>query len=66
MGRTIFHWRWTNSLPSVHYALYQFSDMATLRKRLESPDFKLLVADFDQAWPQVTRSRDFIETVQET
>jgi hypothetical protein len=48
----------------VHYALYQFSDMTALRDRLDSPDFKLLVADFDQAWPHVTRSRDMIETVQ--
>jgi hypothetical protein len=39
--------------------------MATLRKRLDSPDFKMLIADFDQAWPQVTRSRDLIETVQQ-
>jgi hypothetical protein len=59
-------WRfWSRIDPSVHYALYQFKDMATLRNRLESPDFKMLVADFDQAWPQVTRSRDLIETVQE-
>ena len=59
-------WRlWSRSDPSVHYALYQFSDMTALRNRLDSPDFKLLVADFDQAWPQVTRSRDMIETVQQ-
>ena len=59
-------WRlWSRSDPAVHYALYQFSDMTTLRNTLEGPGFKLLVADFDQAWPQVTRSRDMIETVQE-
>ena len=59
-------WRfWSRSDPSVHYALYQFRDMATLRSTLESPDFKLLIADFDAAWPQVTRSRDLIEAVQE-
>jgi hypothetical protein len=59
-------WRfWSRSDPSVHYALYQFNDMATLRKRLDSPDFKMLIADFDRAWPQVTRSRDLIETVQQ-
>jgi hypothetical protein len=40
--------------------------MATLRNGLDSPDFKMLVADFDQAGPRVTRSRDLIETVQET
>ena len=59
-------WRfWSRSDPSVHYALYRFSDMATLRSRLDSADFKLLVADFDQAWPKVARSRDLIESVQE-
>jgi hypothetical protein len=60
-------WRfWSRSDASVHYALYQFKDMATLRDRLDSSDFKLLIADFDQAWPEVTRSRDLIESVQET
>jgi hypothetical protein len=59
-------WRfWSRSDPSVHYALYQFNDVATLRKTLEAPGFKVLVADFDQAWPHVTRSRDLIEAVQE-
>jgi hypothetical protein len=58
-------WRfWSRT--SVHYALYRFSDMATLRSRLDSADFKLLVADFDQAWPKVARSRDLIEAVQES
>src|SRR5262249_10884887 len=51
-------WRfWSRSDSSVHYALYQFKDMATLRDRLDSPDFKLLIADFDQAWPGVTQPR---------
>jgi hypothetical protein len=60
-------WRfWSRSDPSVHYAFYQFSDVATLRSRIESPEFKLLVADFDAAWPHVTRTRDLIEAVQET
>ena len=59
-------WRlWSRSDPSVHYAFYQFKDVATLRARLDSPDFKVLVADFDQAWPQVPRTRDLIEAVQE-
>ena len=59
-------WRfWSRSDPSVHYAMYEFKDMATLRERLDSSDFKLLIADFDQAWPGVTRSRDLIESVQE-
>ena len=48
----------------MHYALYQFADVATLRARLEEPGFKELVADFDQAWPQVPRTRDLLEGVQ--
>jgi hypothetical protein len=60
-------WRfWSRSDPSVHYAFYQFPDVATLRSSIESPEFKLLVADFDAAWPHVTRTRDLIEAVQET
>jgi hypothetical protein len=59
-------WRfWSRSDASVHYAIYQFKDMATLRSRLDAPGFKMLIADFDQAWPQVIRSRDMIESVQE-
>ena len=57
-------WRlWSRSDRSVHYALDQFADMATLRARLDEPGFKELVADFDQAWPQVPRTRDLIEAV---
>ena len=59
-------WRfWSRSDPGVHYAVYQFTDMKTLRARIDSPDFQVLVADFDKAWPHVTRSRDLIEAVQE-
>lgn len=59
-------WRfWSRSDASVHYAFYQFPDMDTLRARLAAPDFTLLIADFDAAWPQVTRSRDLVELVQQ-
>src|SRR5262252_5819297 len=40
------------------------ADKATLRARLDEPGFKELVADFDQAWPQVPRTRDLLEAVQ--
>jgi hypothetical protein len=59
-------WRfWSRSDPSVHIAQYQFNDMATLQRRLDAPDFKLLVADFNAAWPHVSRSRDLLELMQE-
>jgi hypothetical protein len=58
-------WRfWSRVEPSVHYAMYQFRDMAALKARIDSADFKILVEDFDNAWPSVTRTRDLIESVQ--
>jgi hypothetical protein len=58
-------WRlWSRSDPSVHYALYQFADMTALRTALGAPGFKELVDDFDQAWPNVPRTRDMMEAVQ--
>jgi hypothetical protein len=50
----------------VHYAVYQFPDMARLDAALKSDGFKRLVADFDQAWPGgVTRTRDMLNVVEE-
>jgi hypothetical protein len=50
----------------VHYAVYQFADMARLDAALKSNEFKGLVADFDQAWPSgVTRTRDMVTMVEE-
>ena len=59
-------WRfWSRVDPSVHYAMYQFRDLAALRERIDSTDFKkTLVEDYDKAWPNVTRTRDLIENVQ--
>jgi len=58
-------WRfWSRSDPSVHYAMYQFGDVAKLKERISSPDFKDLVDDFNQAWPNVPRTRDLLENVQ--
>lgn len=57
-------WRfWSRSDASTHYAVYQFSDVKTLRQRLGSPDYNLLIADFDGAWPHIQRSRDLVELV---
>ena len=58
-------WRfWSRSDPSVHYAMYQLADIATLRTLVEAPGFKVLVDDFDAAWPGIPRSRDLVESVQ--
>ncbi len=60
-------WRfWSGAEPGVHYAVYQFADMARLDAALASAAFKSLVADFDRAWPSgVTRSRDKLTLAEE-
>jgi hypothetical protein len=60
-------WRfWSAADAGVHYAVYQFSDMARLDAALKSQAFKGLVADFDAAWPDgVTRTRDMLTMVDE-
>ena len=60
-------WRfWSTADASVHYASYQFADMAQLDAALASDGFKRLVADFDEAWPHgVSRTRDKLNLVEE-
>jgi hypothetical protein len=57
---------WSAADAGVHYAVYQFPDMARLDAALKSDGFKMLVADFDRDWPSgVTRSRDMLNLVEE-
>jgi hypothetical protein len=60
-------WRfWSAADPAVHYAVYQFPDIARLDAAMKSEGFKGLVADFDRASPAgVTRTRDLVEMVEE-
>jgi hypothetical protein len=60
-------WRFWSALDAgVHYAAYQFADLARLDAALASDGFKMLVADFDRAWPHgVSRTRDRLEMVEE-
>jgi hypothetical protein len=59
-------WRgWSDADPLVHYAWYEFDDLASARGILGSEALKRLVADFDKAWgSRVARSRDFVDVVQ--
>jgi hypothetical protein len=59
-------WRgWSDADPLVHYAWYEFEDLASARAILGSAELKRLVADFDRAWgKKVVRSRDFVTIVQ--
>jgi len=60
-------WRFWSALDAgVHYAVYQFADMARLDAALKSEGFKGLVADFDQTSPSgVTRTRDMLTLAEE-
>lgn len=60
-------WRfWSTADAGVHYAVYQFSDMGRLDAALKSVAFKVLVKDFDDAWPSgVTRTRDMLSLAEE-
>jgi hypothetical protein len=57
-------WRcWSRIDASVHYAFYEFDDLAPAQAVLDSPELRTLVAEFDRAWgARVTRTRDLIET----
>jgi hypothetical protein len=60
-------WRfWSTAEVGVHYALYRFPDIASLDAALQSDGFRMLVKDFDDAWPSgVTRTRDKMTMVEE-
>ena len=59
-------WRgWSAVDASVHYAFYEFDDMAHAQSIQGSDALKSLVAEFDRVWGnKVTRSRDFVELIQ--
>ncbi len=59
-------WRgWSDTDRLVHYAFYEFDDMARARAIPGSTEIKALIAEFDRAWgDKVTRSREVVEVVQ--
>jgi hypothetical protein len=59
-------WRgWSAMDATVHYAFYEFDDMARAQAIQGSNALKRLVAEFDRLWGnKVTRSRDFVEVIQ--
>ena len=59
-------WRgWSEADPSVHYAVYEFDDLARLRALPGSAALKALVAEFDRAWgDKVVRTREGVRVVQ--
>jgi hypothetical protein len=59
-------WRgWSEVDPSLHYAVYEFKDIAGVRAIQGSDALKHLVAEFDRVWgDKVRRSRDSVEVIQ--
>jgi hypothetical protein len=59
-------WRgWSDVDPSVHYAVYEFDDIAKVRAIPGSKALKELVAEFDRAWgKKVVRVRESLKVVQ--
>ena len=59
-------WRgWSEVDSSMHYAVYEFKDMASVRAIQGSDPLKRLVAEFDRVWgDRVKRSRDIVEVIQ--
>jgi hypothetical protein len=59
-------WRyWSDTDPSLHHAMYQFTDKAALDRAIEGPELKRLVADFNRDWPDVTRTREVLVLAEE-
>jgi hypothetical protein len=59
-------WRfWSVSEPSLHQATYEFADQAALDSAMGGAALKSLVAEFDRAWPEVTRTREVLVLAEE-
>jgi hypothetical protein len=59
-------WRyWSATDPSLHHAMYEFADQATLERAVGGAELKRLIADFDRDWPNVTRTREVLVLAEE-
>jgi hypothetical protein len=59
-------WRyWSLTDPALHQATYEFAAQATLDRAMGSEVMKALVAEFDRAWPDVTRTREVFVLAEE-
>ena len=59
-------WRfWSVNDPALHQALYQFADQAALDRAMSVEALKMLVAEFDRCWPDVTRTREIFVLAEE-
>jgi hypothetical protein len=64
--RPIRAWRgWSEVEPGVHFAIYEYPDLARVQAVLRSDELKGLIAEFDRVWgTRVTRTRDVFPCAQ--
>ena len=56
---------WSAIDPAMHSAIYEFEDLQAAQDMVASDAMRVLVDDFDKAWPAgVTRTREIIDIVQ--
>jgi hypothetical protein len=59
-------WRfWSETDPAVHVAEYKFADRAALDHGTRPEVMKRLVADFEKAWPGISRAREILTLAEE-
>ena len=59
-------WRfWSLTDASLHVAMYEFADQASLDRAMKGDDLKRLVADFNRDWPDITRTREMLVLAEE-
>jgi hypothetical protein len=60
-------WRcWSALDPTIHYAFYEFPDLARAREVTEGPAIKPMIAEFDRVWgDRVSRSREILDVAGE-
>ncbi|MGI9336315.1 MAG: hypothetical protein ACR2RL_24460 [Gammaproteobacteria bacterium] len=59
-------WRgWSHTEPNLHYAWYEFDDLATAMATSDSEAIKGLIAAFDRTWGErIARTRDVVDCQQ--
>lgn len=56
-------WRyWSDTDPAVHYAVYRYETREALTNR-DDEHRKALMAEYEQTWPGVTRTREILRLV---
>ena len=56
---------WSATDPSLHQAMYQFADEASLDRAVNGAEMKRLISDFNRDWPDVTRTRETLVLAEE-